>query len=213
MAVSRAKGEILMTLEEMKAWIEANKTTPEVQTYLSGLSTPTLDGVKKFTTDNAEAKSWMDSQKDTHYNKALETWKTNNLSALIDIEVKKKYPTKDPNELAMENMKAEMEKMKKESARKDLKTNALKQLSDKKLPIDMVDYFIGEDDATTTNNLTKFETMFNTGVTSLVAEKLKGGYTPPNEKGGVDPNSMGMKLALQAQESQKQASTTKNYFE
>ena len=202
-----------MTLEEMKAWIEANKTTPEVQSYLSGLSTPTLDGVKKFTTDNAEAKSWMDSQKDTHYNKALETWKTNNLSALIDTEIKKKYPTKDPNELAMENMKAEMEKMKTESSRKDLKTNAMKTLSDKKLPTDLVDYFIGVDEVTTNANLTKFETILNASVTSLVAEKLKGGYTPPSEKGGVDPNSMGMKLALQAQESQKQAATTKNYFD
>jgi len=163
--------------------------------------------------NEADFKSFMDSEKDKHLTKGLETFKTNNLTALVDAEVKKKFPTKDPNELAMENMKAEMEKMKTEASRKDLKTNAMKILSDKKLPTDLIDYFIGADEATTTDNLTKFETMFNAGVTTLVAEKLKGGYTPPNDKGGADPNSMGMKLALQAQESQKQAATTKNYFE
>ena len=171
-----------------------------------------LDAFKNKMND-AEFKSFMDSEKDKHLTKGLETFKTNNLTALIDAEVKKKFPTKDPNELALENMKTEMEKMKTESARKDLKTNAMKTLSDKKLPTDLVDYFIGVDEVTTNANLTKFETMFNAGVTSLVAEKLKGGYTPPSEKGGVDPNSMGMKLALQAQESQKQAATTKNYFD
>ena len=163
--------------------------------------------------NEADFKSYMDSEKDKHLTKGIETFKTNNLGALVDAEVLKKYPTKDPNEIAMENMKAEMAKMKTESSRKDLKTNAMKQLSDKKLPTDLVDYFIGVDEASTNENLTKFETMFNAGVTTLVAEKLKSGYVPPDGKTGVDPNSMGMKLALQAQESQKQAATAKNYFE
>jgi len=174
-----------------------------------------LSGLEAFKSkmNDAEFKSYMDSEKDKHLTKGIETFKNNNLSALVDAEVKKKFPTKDPNELAMENMKAEMEKMKTESARKDLKTNALKMLSDKKLPTDLVDYFIGADEASTTDNLTKFETILNASVTSQVAEKLKGGYVPPNEKGAVDPNSMGMKLALQAQEAQKTASTVKNYFD
>ena len=163
--------------------------------------------------NDSEFKSYMDSEKDKHLTKGIETFKTNNLTALIDAEVKKKFPTKDPNELAMENMKAEMEKMKAESSRKDLKTNALKMLSDKKLPTDLVDYFIGADEASTTDNLTKFETILNASVTAQVAEKLKGGYVPPDAKGGVDPNSMGMKLAMQAQEAQKTASTVKNYFD
>jgi hypothetical protein len=163
--------------------------------------------------NDSDFKSFMDSEKDKHLTKGIETFKTNNLSALVDAEVKKKFPTKDPNELAMENMKAEMEKMKTESSRKDLKTNALKMLSDKKLPTDLVDYFIGADEATTNENLTKFEGILNSSVAAQVAEKLKGGYVPPNEKGAVDPNSMGMKLALQAQEAQKTASTVKNYFD
>ncbi|MBU3176084.1 DUF4355 domain-containing protein [Clostridium estertheticum] len=171
-----------------------------------------LDAFKSKMND-ADFKSFMDSEKDKHLTKGIETFKTNNLGALVDAEVLKKYPTKDPNEIALENMKTEMEKMRTESSRKDLKTNAMKILSDKKLPTDLVDYFIGADEATTTDNLTKFETMFNAGVTTLVAEKLKGGYVPPDGKAGVDPNSMGMKLALQAQESQKQAATAKNYFE
>ena len=131
--------------------------------------------------NDSDFKSFMDSEKDKHLTKGIETFKTNNLGALVDAEVKKKFPTKDPNELAMENMKAEMEKMKTESSRKDLKTNALKMLSDKKLPTDLVDYFIGADEASTTDNLTKFEGILNSSVASMVAEKLKGGYVPPNE--------------------------------
>lgn len=39
-------------------------------------------------------KKWFDSVKDKHFNKALETWKSNNLTKLIDDEVKKKFQTK-----------------------------------------------------------------------------------------------------------------------
>jgi len=199
-----------MDLQEIKTYIESNKDNAEVKSYIGGFITS--DRVDTFLNTD-DGKKLLQPKLDSYHGKGLETWKTNNLSKLVDEEVKKKFPTKDPNELALENMKAEMEKMKTESSRKDLKTNAMKTLSDKKLPTDLVDYFIGADEVTTNANLTKFETILNASVTSLVAEKLKGGYTPPSEKGGVDPNSMGMKLALQAQESQKQAATTKNYFD
>lgn len=191
------EGEIFkMTLEEIKAWLEANKGTEEVKTFVAGLNPISLDKVKDFIGKDSSAKSWLDSEKDTHHNKALETWKTNNLAQLVDAEVKKKFPTKDPKEIELDNMKAEIEKMKKESLRKDLKTAALKSASEKNLPIDLIDHFIGEDEATTTANLGKLETAFNTAVTAAVDSKLKGTYKPPIGSGKeTDKDSIGLKLA------------------
>jgi hypothetical protein len=72
-----------------------------------------LDVFKEKIKSDKEFKAYLDSEEDKHYSKALETWKTNNLQGLIDEEIKKRFPEKDPKDTELAKLKAEMEKMQK----------------------------------------------------------------------------------------------------
>lgn len=86
---------------------------------------PTLE-VFKNKLNNADFKSYFNSEKDKHLQKGIETFKTNNLQKLVDEEYKKKYPLKDPKEIEIENMKSEIKKMKFDGLKKELINNTLK---------------------------------------------------------------------------------------
>jgi hypothetical protein len=66
--------EVLKNAEPVKALVN------------SGL---TLDAFKTKLESDADFKSFMDSEKDKHSAKFLETWKTNNLQKEIDAEIKR----------------------------------------------------------------------------------------------------------------------------
>lgn len=149
----------------------------------------TLDAFKEKLKVDKDFKAFLDSEKDKHYSKALETWKTNNLNTLIDEEVKKRFPEADPKDTELAKLKAEIEKMQKESIRKDLTNKAIKIATDKKLPVELVDYLIGQDEQTTTQNLEKLESIFGSHVETLVQERLKSSsYTPPKGDSNVTKN-------------------------
>jgi hypothetical protein len=173
-----------MTFEEVKTWIEANKATDEgLKAYLQGLNVITVESVQKFLNDNKDGKSWFDSEKDKHGTKSLDTWKTNNLQKEIDAEIKKRFPEADPKDLKMKELELKLEQMLKDTSRKELTNKALKLATEKKLPIEIIDFLIGETEEVTMSNLTKFETVFNSHVQALVEERIKGdSYVPP--KGG-----------------------------
>ncbi len=173
-----------MELEQVKQFFESNKDNDDVKGYLQGLSTPTLDGIQKFVSDNQDAKKWFDSEKDKHFDKGLKTWleKTypTKLQEELDKEIKKRYPEKDAKDLELDKIKAELAKIQAEKVKETLTNKAIKVANEKKLPLDLVDFFISEDEEKTTANLAKLEEVFNKHAQSLVEERLKGsGYTPP----------------------------------
>lgn len=140
----------------------------------------TLDAFKHKITNDDGFKSFMDSEKDKHHSKALETWKSNNLKKLIDDEVKKKYPDKDPKDMELENLKIEIENMKKEKIRESLTNKALKIATEKKLPVELVDFIVGNDEETTNNNLNALVNIFQKHDEVIKTELLKNNsYTPP----------------------------------
>lgn len=146
----------------------------------------TLDAFKEKLKTDKDFKGFLDSEKDKHSSKSLETWKTNNLEKLLDDEVKKRYPQADPKDLELQKLKTEIEKMQKESLKKDLTNKAIKIATDKKLPVELIDYLIGEDEDVTTKNIEKLESVFGTHVETLVQERLKGSsYTPPSSNTDV----------------------------
>jgi arsenate reductase-like glutaredoxin family protein len=172
-----------MNFEEVKAFLEQNKDNQEVKAYLQGLNQLTIEGVQKFLNENPDAKKWFDSEKDRHFSKGLETWKTNNLSKLIDEEIKRRFPEKDEKDIELAKLRQEFEKMKQEALRKDLTNKALKIAQEKGLPTEIIDYFVGEDEKTTNDNLMKLERIFNDAVNNIVQQRLKGTYQPPkNDK-------------------------------
>lgn len=152
----------------------------------------TLDSFKGKLETDKDFKAYMDSEKDKHSKKALETWKTNNLQKEIDTEIKKRYPDKDPKDKDIANLKAEMEKMKAESFRKDLTNKALKVAQEKKLPTELVDYFVGKDEDTTKTNLKTLADVFSKHDEALKTEVLKGSYKPGGQ-GGAEPTEESIK--------------------
>lgn len=194
-----------MDINEVKQFIESNKTNEELQSYLQGLNSISVEGIEQYIQSDKDAKSWFDSTVDKRSTKSLETWKTNHLESLLDVEIKKRFPAKDEKEIEMEKLRAEVENMKLEKQRERLTSQAIKIASEKKLPLQLVDFFIGADESTTTANLTAFEQSIQMAVQQQVEQRLKGdGYTPPAD-------STGKRFTLDAIKGMSQDEINKNW--
>ena len=80
----------------------------------------------------------------------------------------------------LEEVKAELEKIKSEALRKELTNKALKVATEKKLPTDLIEYFIADNEENTLKNLEKFEKIFNKHLQEAIQEKIKdNSYIPP----------------------------------
>ena len=162
---------------EIKTYLDTNKDSEEVRGFVNGLTN--LDVFKNKLTNDADFKSYFDSESDKRSTKSLETWKFNNLDALVSAKVKELHPDADPRDTAMNTLKAELAQMKSDGQHKELTIKASKLMQEKKLPLELLDLLIGADETITTANLTALEKVFKTHVEVLVAERLKGGYVPP----------------------------------
>lgn len=147
-----------------------------------------LDMFKEKIKSDKDFKAFLDSEKDKHSSKSLETWKANNLEKVIGDEIAKRFPQADPKDTELAKLKAEIEKMQKESLKKDLTNKAIKIATDKKLPVELVDYLIGESEEVTTKNIETLESVFNTYTESIKKDFVKNNsYVPPssNSTGGT----------------------------
>ena len=180
-----------MTLDEVEKYINENKTTDEVKSYLQGLLS--VEGVQKFLNENEDGKRWLDSERDKHLSKGLDTWKSNNLQKEIDKRIKELYPDETEEKKQIRELNDKIEKMEQEKQREVLKNKALTLATEKKLPINkIIDLVIANDEETTISNIGRFEEIFGASVQTAVEERLKGnGYTPPNNSGqGSQPKNL-----------------------
>lgn len=179
-----------MTFEEVKEFLESEAgKASEVTAYLQGLNPLTVARVQEYIDKMPEGKSWADSVKDKHLQKGLETWKANNLESLLNDEIKKRFPEKDEKELEVEKLRAEIEKMKQEKLRETLTNKAIKIATEKNLPIELVDFFIGADEQATVSNVKVLEDTFGQYIQKMVEQRLKGdGYVPPKDNDGRQSN-------------------------
>ncbi len=180
-----------MTFEEVKKYIEENKTSDEVKSYLQGLVS--VEGVQKFLGENEEGKRWLDSERDKHLSKGLDTWKSNNLQKEIDKRIKELYPDETDEKKQLRELNDKIQKMEQEKQREVLKNKALTLATEKKLPINkIIDLVIADDEEATVSNIGRFEEIFGASVQTAVEERLKSnGYTPPNNCGqGNQPKNL-----------------------
>jgi len=174
-----------MDLNEVKQFFEAQKDNAEVKSYLQGLVT--LEGVTSFLETNEDGKKLLQSKVDSNFTKGLETWKTNNLEKIISDEVAKRNPTETPEQKRYRELEERVEKAEKERAREILKNKALSTFSEKKLPTFFVDHLIGNDEVSTTENITKFEEVWKTQKEEFLKSNAQSfgnkGNNPPNNEG------------------------------
>lgn len=198
-----------MNIEDIKVFLEENKSKDEVQQFLSGLQNKVdVTTIEKLSQEDTAIKSWLDSQKDRHSAKSLETWKTNNLQSLIDEKIKEQNPDKSPQDLELEKIKKQLADMENEKRYSELKNTALTVAGEKGIPTNLLDFFIGEDEEATLNNLTKFQEETSAYVQSEVDKRIKeNSYKPPAGSGGADL-STGSKFAEQANKESEPAKNT-----
>ncbi|WP_407268946.1 DUF4355 domain-containing protein [Radiobacillus sp. PE A8.2] len=165
-----------MDLEQIKQFLEDNKDQEDVKAYIEGLSQVTPDGVEAFL-ETDEGKKLLQPKLDNNFTKGLETWKKNNLKKIVDEEVKKSNPKETPEQKRIRELEDQFTSMEKEKTRESLKNKALTTLNEKKLPSNLIDYLIGEDEESTLSNLGKFEEVFTTQLQSAVDERLKADGT------------------------------------
>lgn len=181
-----------MELKDVQDFLTTNKDNDGVKSFVAGLNPITLDRVKEFVGKDKDAIAWLDSEKDKHATKNFETWKQNNLQGLVDAEYKKQHPDADPKDTEIAKLKKQFEDMQAEGHRKDLTNTALKELQEKKLPIDMVDSLVDKDEETTNNNIKKFVDMMAAHDEAIKTEWAKGNsYTPPSLGNPLDDKGSG----------------------
>lgn len=164
-----------MNLEEVKQFINENKDNEEVQSYLNELKTVSKDDVEGFL-ETKEGKQLLQPKLDKYFSKGLETWKEKNLDALVEEKYKEKNPEETEEQKRIRLLEEKLNNAEKDNKRKDLLKKATDLASEKGLPKSLVDHFIGDDEETTTENLTNLE--------NTLSEWVKG----QNKLGGRSPH-------------------------
>ena len=139
----------------------------------------TLDAFKGKLTD-PEFKSFVDSLKDTHFNTALETWKSNNLQKLIEAEMLKRDPQKTPEQLKIEELTRQFEEEKSQRQFSEQKSKLKDEMREQNIDPRIIDLLINKDEDVTRANLKLYLDANKQYVQKEVENRLKAGqYTPP----------------------------------
>ena len=156
-----------------------------VDSVLDGLLT--LDKFKNKL-DDKEFKSFLDSEKDKYSAKAittaLENYKKKELPKVIADEIAKaKGEPQTEQEKQLLELQKKVELMEKEKARAEMTSKYKSVLSEKSIPVDMIDFLLAGDDEGTENNIDLFEKSMNKYVEDKVTERLSNSnYEPPSNK-------------------------------
>src|SRR5690554_3311788 len=133
---------------------------------------------------------WLQSEKDRHFSKGLETWKENNLSAIVEEEIKKRYPEETEEQRQLRELKAQFEKLQLEKQREAIRNQAYKQANEKGLPLELLDFFVADDEEKTSANLEVFEKVWNAAVQAQVNQTFKANGREPHGSSEPSPNDL-----------------------
>lgn len=173
-----------LNLQMVKEFIESSKdSNEEVKNYIGGFITS--DRVEEFL-NNEDGKKLLQPKLDKYHQKSLESWRQNNWEKELDAEIRKRFPAKSESEIELEKIKTQLKQMELEKTKESLTNKAIKVANEKKIPLDLIDFIIGNDEDNTLKNIEKLEGILNVHIQSAVEERLKstGSYTPPSGGGG-----------------------------
>ena len=129
----------------------------------------------------------MQSYTDAKVTKGIETYKEKTLPKLIADEKEKLIAELNPKETEAQKearlLKERLDKVEHESKRKDLINLATKKAVELKLPLGIIDRFLGEDEEATLKNIDLLAKEYNEAIKTEVESKFKGdGRTPHKTK-------------------------------
>lgn len=170
-------------------------TDIEEQFKASGLTLDAFKGKLK----EKDFKAFLESENDKYFNKALGTWKENNLEKELEPFITEKYPNlvTDPTQKKLLELEKELEKERQANAKKDLLAQAMKYATDKKLPTSIVEKCLSEDIDKTKEVIDALAEDWSKGLEAIATEKMKSNsYVPGNGADGK-PISIGAAMAAQ----------------
>lgn len=169
-----------MEIENVKAFLEENKDSEEVKQLFGDFRKVSVQDVEELTQSDKELRSWLDSQKDRHFSKGLDTWKENNLESFITEKYNERHPVQAPQDIEIDRMKKQLADMEREKQYGELKNKALTFSNENDLPANLIDFFIGDDEESTINNLKQLQEESLVYIQRQVDKRLRdNSYEPP----------------------------------
>jgi hypothetical protein len=156
--------------EFLKAFTEAVKPVMDAKAVsLAWIETP-------------EGKSFLDSEKERHFSKALETWKGNNLEKLnkayYDERVVKEHPPEDPKDKQLRELKERLDKADAERERYQL-TEAVRQYAEAEaVPVTLVPFLLGADEESSKANVQSVKKVIDDVVNKSLEKEVKSRQAP-----------------------------------
>ncbi|MEN7437621.1 DUF4355 domain-containing protein [Bacillus velezensis] len=137
----------------------------------------------------------MQSQKDRFFSTSLNSWMESTFPQKLEEEIKKRYPDETPEQKRIRELELKNEEFERNARIEKMKSIALKTASDKKIPADLIDLLVSDNEEVTLGNLTKFEESMKPYIQEQVEDRLKNSsYTPPasvnNNKAGSSSDFM-----------------------
>ncbi|MBU3142214.1 DUF4355 domain-containing protein [Clostridium sp. CF012] len=172
---------------EVIEYMNTNKENDEVKSYVGGLNKMDLTGVKSFLETNDEGKGYLSSYSDSKVTKGIETFKTNNLQKLIDAEMLKKNPSLTPDQLEMQNLKQKFADMEKSKTKAEQMSKYKDVLQQKKIPSNMVDFLINDDETVTNANISLFEDSMKSYIEEAIKAKFGNNVHIPANASNTPP--------------------------
>ena len=194
--IAGTKQERFMTIDEIKAFLVANKDKDDVKAFLTEIASPSAEAVQKAAQDYLSSdigKRLIQSEADKMSNKSIETFKKTfeekELPKLVADRYNKEHPAETDADKAIRAMQEKLDALEREKLSESLKSKAMRAAADRKLPVELLDvlHFGSEDEVSA--KIEKAHEILNTAVIAAVNERLKAAGTNPAQSGNAAPGN------------------------
>lgn len=179
-----------MDLTAIQQYLQDNGDNEEVKAFVGKLSAPTVDGVKGFLESHEDGKRLFQSLSDSRVSQAIESWKGNNLSKIIEEEVAKRNPQETPEQKQIRELREMIEAEKQKSTKAEMLASAQAKATEYGLPISLVPFVLGDSAEATVAGLDKLKAEIDAIVAAKVQGVFKENGRDPHNTGGNPPTSV-----------------------
>ena len=174
------KSELLALINE----VDDNADIDEI-ILSNGFAKPITDveGLNKLLESDKSLQGLFDKKVTT----GIENFKKNGMQKIIEAEVLKRTGKNEtPEQKEIRELKERLDKADKEKAKAEMVSKYKDILTEKKIPSNMIDFLLAEDDETTGANIELFENSMKQYIETGIKAKLGDSeYTPPTGGGNV----------------------------
>ncbi|MCC0647839.1 DUF4355 domain-containing protein [Clostridioides sp. ZZV15-6598] len=178
------KKEVLELLKEIEDDAEIDSLLQSTDLFKSASDKKlTIEEFRELINNDANFKALIDNEKNKYHSEALENFKKKDMQTLISAEVLKRTGANETEEQkAIRELRESLNKLEKEKQHAEKISKYKDILVEKKIPTNLIEYLLSDDDDKTNANIEIFENSMKQYVQSRVDERIKdGSYVPPGK--------------------------------